>query len=59
MTLVADTIGSLQEMIDVLRSYCCKWNMLPLLRQRMVFRRYGVLCRKEHWFSEVEEIEVF
>ena len=28
MALIADTIGRLQRMIDVLESYCCKWNML-------------------------------
>ena len=28
MTLIVDTIGKLRKMIDVLRSYCCKWNKL-------------------------------
>ena len=27
MALIADTIGRLQR-IDLLESYCCKWNML-------------------------------
>ena len=28
MALIPDTIGRLQRMIDVLKSYYCKWNML-------------------------------
>ena len=52
MALVADTIGRLQRMIDVLESYCCKWNMLVnLIKTKiMVCRRGGVLRKNEQWF---------
>ena len=43
MALIADTIGRLQRMIDVLESYCCKWYMLVDLIEKkiMVFKRGG------------------
>ena len=52
MALIADTVGRLQRMIDVLESYCCKWNMLVnLIKTKiMVFRRGGVLRKNEQWF---------
>ena len=45
-------------MIDVLESYCCKWNMLVNLIQTkiMVFRRGGVLRKNEQWFYKGEKI---
>ena len=60
MALIADTIGRLQRMIDVLESYCCKWNMLVnLIKTKiMVFRRGGVLRKNEQWFYKGEKIEV-
>ena len=58
MALIADTIRRLQIMIDVLESYCCKWNMLVnLIRTKiMVFRREGVLRKNEQWFYKGENI---
>ena len=60
MALIADTIGRLQRMIDVLESYCCKWNMLVnLIKAKiMVFRRGDVLRKNEQWFYDGEKIEV-
>ena len=60
MALIADTVVRLQRMIDVLESYCCKWNMLVNLIKTtiMVFRRGGVLRKNEQWFYKGEKIEV-
>ena len=60
MALIADTIGRLQRMIDVLESYCCKWNMLVnLIKTKiMVFRRGGVSRKNEQWFYKGENNEV-
>ena len=60
MALIADTVERLLRMIDVLESYCCKWNMLVNLTKTkiMVFRRGGVLRKNEQWFYKGEKIEV-
>ena len=61
MALIADTVGRLQRMIDVLESYCCKWNMLVnLIKTKiMVFRRKGVLRKNEQWFYKGEKLKLF
>ena len=48
-------------MIDVLESYCCKWNMLVnLIKTKiMVFRRGGVLRKNEQWFYKGEKLKLF
>ena len=60
MALIADTIERLQIMIDVLESYCCKWNMsVNLIKTKiMVFRRGGVLHKNKQRFYKGEKIEV-
>ena len=56
MTLIADTIGRLQKMIDVLESYCCNMLVNLIKTKIMAFRRGGVLRKNKQWFYKGEKL---
>lgn len=60
MVILAETVDSLQLMINRLSEYCKKWNLQVNLEKTkiMVFKNGGKLARREKWHLRGERIEV-
>lgn len=60
VVILADTPILMQTMINRLRSFCVKWNLVVNMNKSkiVVFRRGGKLRKSEKWFYGNEVIEI-
>lgn len=60
MTENSDTVGRLQEMINVLEIFCNRWGLTVNMDKTkvVVFRRGGIIKKNEKWFYKNKEIQV-
>lgn len=60
MVILAETVESLQLMINRLAEYCNKWNLQMNLEKTkvMVFKNGGRLSKREKWYIDGKRIEV-
>ena len=60
IALISDTISGLQKQLDILLKYCKEYKMIVniIKTKVMVFRRGGMLSRREKWKYNGKILEV-
>jgi len=60
MVLFSETIGGLQEGLDLLSEYCSKWGLTVNLDKTkiVIFRKGGRVAKRERWFYNGELVEI-